>query len=109
MNEIDRLWDKEAIKYDIEKIPVEIMFKENFRQAMLEYGKDLREVFNNPSEKVISNLCMSFRHDYGLMLDEEKHNLEFDCKEWCRSIYNNWNNAITILTTKLEEQSNEQD
>lgn len=105
-DKIDELFDKykDWTPFEDERCAV---YEDNFRQAITEYDKDLRKVFNNPSEKVISNLCMSFRHDYGLMSDEEKHNLEFDCKEWCRSIYNNWNNAITILTTELKEQSND--
>jgi hypothetical protein len=37
----------------------------------------------------IDNLCLSFRHDFGLLNDEEQQKVRFECKEWLRSLYNN--------------------
>ena len=41
--------------------------------------------------KFIGNVCLSYRHDFGLMDDESKYNLIFECKEWIRAINNNLN------------------
>lgn len=49
--------------------------------------KELEKIFN--SEKFIGNVCMSYRHDFGLMTDKERDLLIFQCKEWMRSIINN--------------------
>ncbi len=49
--------------------------------------EELEKVFK--SEKFIGNVCMSYRHDFGLMSDKEKELLIFECKEWFRSIINN--------------------
>ncbi len=37
----------------------------------------------------INNLCLSYRHDFGLMSEEQKDMLRFECREWIRSILNN--------------------
>lgn len=37
----------------------------------------------------IGNLCLSYRHDFGLLSAEEKDSLIFQCKEWMRAISNN--------------------
>lgn len=49
--------------------------------------EELEKVFKN--EKFIGNVCMSYRHDFGLMTDKERELLMFECKEWMRSIINN--------------------
>jgi len=43
------------------------------------------------SDKFIDNVCLSYRHDFGLMSEEDKKMLRFECKEWMRAIVNNWN------------------
>ena len=40
-------------------------------------------------QKFIDNVCLSYRHDFGLMTDKEKDKLIFECKEWMRAIKNN--------------------
>ncbi len=42
------------------------------------------------SDTFIDNVCLSYRHDFGLMSEQDKHNLRFDCKEWMWAISNNW-------------------
>ena len=42
------------------------------------------------SDKFIENVCLSFRHDYGLMAEQDRQRLRFYCKEWMRAITNNW-------------------
>jgi len=39
--------------------------------------------------KFISNICLSYRHDFGLLNDKEKDAIVFECKEWIRAIENN--------------------
>lgn len=41
------------------------------------------------NNKLIENMCMSYRHDFGLMKEEEKNSLRFECKEWLRAYENN--------------------
>lgn len=40
-------------------------------------------------DKFIGNVCMSYRHDFGLMSDEDRKKLIFEAKEWIRTIINN--------------------
>lgn len=42
------------------------------------------------SDIFIDNVCLSYRHDFGLMTEEEQKKLRFECKEWMRAISNNW-------------------
>lgn len=49
------------------------------------------------SDRFIENVCLSYRHDFGLMAQDEQQRLRFECKEWARAISNNWqyfNNAL---------------
>ena len=64
---------------------VKIMKKEN-----------LEKLFSD--ESFIGNVCLSYRHDFGLMNDEDKEKLKFQCKEWMRSIINNFNDEIPLKT-----------
>ena len=40
-------------------------------------------------EKLISNMCGSFRHDFGLLPKLIQEDLKRDCKEWLRAYENN--------------------
>lgn len=42
------------------------------------------------SDTFIDNVCLSYRHDFGLMSEQDKQRLRFECKEWMRAISNNW-------------------
>ena len=42
------------------------------------------------SQDFISNVCLSYNHSFGLMTQQEKEKIMFECKEWMRSIINNW-------------------
>lgn len=46
-------------------------------------------------EDFITNLCLSYRHDYGLLGANERNLIRFECKEWLRAIINNWDNTST--------------
>lgn len=54
---------------------------------------DVMARFSN--EDFVTNVCLSFRHDYGLMGANERNILRFECKEWLRAIVNNWDNTRT--------------
>jgi hypothetical protein len=40
-------------------------------------------------EKLIENMCISFRHDYGLLDSQAQELLRFECKEWLIAYENN--------------------
>lgn len=39
--------------------------------------------------KLIDNMCISYRHDFGWMDKEHQDKLRFECKEWLRAYENN--------------------
>jgi len=41
------------------------------------------------NSKLVDNMCMSYRHDFGLMAEQDKQTLRFECKEWLRAYENN--------------------
>ena len=41
------------------------------------------------NSKLVDNMCMSYRHDFGLMAEQDKQVLRFECKEWLRAYENN--------------------
>jgi len=49
---------------------------------------DIIERFN--SEKFINNVCLSYRHDFGITTEYDRQRIKFECKEWMRAIKNNW-------------------
>ena len=63
---------------------------ENFNKAQkpnLRLGAVISR-FN--SDTFIDNVCLSYRHDFGLMAEQDRQRLRFECKEWMRAISNNW-------------------
>lgn len=52
-------------------------------------------------EDFITNVCLSYRHDYGLLDENERVLIRFECKEWLRAIVNNWDNTRTHVFPKL--------
>ena len=40
-------------------------------------------------EKFIGNVLISYRHDFGLLSEEQQNELRFECKKWMRAIKNN--------------------
>ena len=37
----------------------------------------------------VNNVCLSYRHDFGLVAPKERKLIEFECLEWMRAILNN--------------------
>lgn len=51
---------------------------------------DDTNVMNRFSDtKFIDNVCLSYNHSFGLMSEEDKQKVRFECKEWMRAIKNN--------------------
>lgn len=42
------------------------------------------------SDRFINNVCLSYRHDFGLLADPERESVRRNCKYWMRAILNNW-------------------
>ena len=40
-------------------------------------------------QKFIDNVCLSYRHDFGLLSEDEQDKVRLECKEWMRAIKNN--------------------
>lgn len=66
-------------------IPVQPVFP--FKESEL-----IKKIFI--SDKFIQNVCLSYRHDFGLIAEQDKQRLIFECKEWLRAISNNIDYAI---------------
>lgn len=49
-------------------------------------AKELFIVLTNPQqtqeERVLDSVCLSFRHDFGLLSEEERNRIRFQAKEW---------------------------
>lgn len=54
------------------------------------------------SDTFIDNVCLSYRHDFGLIAEQDRQRLKFECKEWMRAISNNWEYFIKATTMKSE-------
>lgn len=61
------------------------------------FEKKLKDLFTD--ENFIENVCLSYRHDFGLMTDLQREQLIFECKEWMRAIEN-------ITNTKAKNPEN---
>jgi len=49
---------------------------------------DTLELLSN-DDKFINNVCLSYRHDFGLLSEKEQNHIKFELKEWFRAINNN--------------------
>lgn len=64
------------------------------------FQKKLKELFSD--ENFIENVCLSYRHDFGLMAEQDKQRIRFECKEWMRAIENNYEWAKAKAATEPE-------
>ena len=39
--------------------------------------------------ELVDNICLSYRHDFGLLSDDEKNRVRQDCKRWAKAIKDN--------------------
>lgn len=72
----------EYIRYEIAEY-VRMQVKNNSESSLVSNNA----LQNN--NKLIDNMCISYRHDFGLMKEKEKNELRFQCKEWLRAYENN--------------------
>ena len=62
---------------------------ESYHKAKVE-NLGLFSVSNRFSDKkFIDNVCLSYRHDFGLLSKDKQKKVRFECKEWMRAIKNN--------------------
>jgi len=54
--------------------------------------KKLEKLFDD--EYFIGDVCLSVRHDFGLMSEKDREKLIFQCKDWMRSILYNYDYHI---------------
>lgn len=57
------------------------------------------ELLFEPDDEVLSDACMTFRHDFGLLSIEDQKKLMFQAKEWSRALAN----AVVIKQMKEEK------
>jgi 8-oxo-dGTP diphosphatase len=89
-------------KYDIPKSDWQF---EIISKAMEEYASQQsigKEKIVPNDTKFIGNVCLSFRHDFGLMPIEDRLKLQFEAKEWIRAINNNLPYAELSGSVKAE-------
>ena len=46
------------------------------------------------NEKLIENMCLSYKHNFGLLNEIAQEDLRFECKEWLIAYENNKKQAI---------------
>lgn len=55
--------------------------------------KSVLPIFHNRTineyNKLVENMCMSYRHDFGLMAEQDKQALRLECIEWIHAYENN--------------------
>ena len=52
-------------------------------------SKQIFELLNKPTDSFLQNVCYSYRHDFGLLNEEQQKHIMFDAKEYIRAVYNN--------------------
>lgn len=88
-------WLCSVMYYIFGTYPPELYFKVVSTNHSLAYPEDelkmyhqMKDAFND--EKFIWNCVVSFNHAAGLLSGFEQQELRMECKEWMRSILNNW-------------------
>ena len=97
----DKLFDIVAVLEDSTEVKtlntdetVEFIDRANFYDIAKKIETEISSESISVSErfdcsKFIDNVCLSCRHDFGLMDETEREKLRFECKEWMRAIKNN--------------------
>lgn len=73
-----------------DSLSVQLALLKVWNECYHEYKNDENLLDRFDSKVFIDNVCLSCRHDFGLMSEEDKEKLRFECKEWMRAIRNNW-------------------
>lgn len=64
------------------------MKKKKLKKLEIIWSMSAEKIFSD--EYFIDDVCLSYRHDFGLMNEEDKEKIRFQCKEWMRSMINNF-------------------
>ena len=51
--------------------------------------KNIDPISQFDSDKFIDNVCLSYKHDFGLMTEQDKQKIRSECKRWMKAISNN--------------------
>ena len=80
-----------SLKYGWKLFIHSIFTPKEFVASMKMYDviEQKHEKLINLTDKDLWNICLSYRHDFGLLSYREKKNLKLEAKEWARAIYNN--------------------
>lgn len=54
----------------------------DFKDVAKELYEALSTTPQTQEEKVLDSVCLSFRHDFGLLTEEEQNQIRFQAKEW---------------------------
>lgn len=46
-------------------------------------------IIDEDDDKLIANICLSYRHDFGLLSMVEQNKIKYNCRLWLRAIKNN--------------------
>lgn len=74
--------------------PTEILFTHepypSIKIFSVEEYEKLEKIFSIPiDDNFIQNICLSYRHDFGLLEKDVQDIMKFNAKEWIRAINNN--------------------
>ena len=45
-------------------------------------SKERLNAFLGDPESFVDSICLTYRHDFGLLREEEKNKVRFECREW---------------------------
>ncbi len=62
---------------ELEAAALRAIAEEERRQA-----EPAMDNWREPTDKQVVSACYSYRHDFGLMQDEERHRLMFEARRW---------------------------
>ncbi|MBK7362859.1 MAG: hypothetical protein IPJ01_11225 [Micavibrio sp.] len=86
--EYEKFGQDNMVNVGVPKIHIDNWVK-GYTQSQQDNTNDKYTFKELTDEILVENVCLSFRHDFGLMNNEEREKLRFECKEWLRALFNN--------------------
>ena len=64
----------------------ELTWQESVNQRLerLEKANGAKPTLCEVTDRMINSACMSYRHDFGLLTEEEQNRMRIEAKEWLR-------------------------
>lgn len=60
----------------------------NFNQSALKLLKrNTQKMIAVPTREMVDSICLSMRHDFGLMSENEKNMMRIECRAWWGAIW----------------------